>query len=262
MHPDTRDPATDAGGEPLDPLDEGYTPPPKQASLWEDFVDVFFSPSELFARRRDAQWWLPLIVLLAFSLLIFILLLNANERMMMASIEQSNPEALAEMGENARTFMLVFGAVGMFIMLPLMAFWTAFLLWGVGKLFDARPTFRQAMVISVYASFVFLVAQLAMGLLVTLQGTGSLDPVSDLSFGVLRFMSEPGEMSGAIVALLQRVDLFAVWQAVLWGIGLRAMLGASRGQAFGVAGVVWVLFALPQVVLGAIGGAVTASAGG
>ena len=36
--------------------------PPEKASLWEDFIEIFFAPSAVFARRRDGRFWLALIV--------------------------------------------------------------------------------------------------------------------------------------------------------------------------------------------------------
>src|SRR5262245_12379352 len=35
---------------------------PKKASRWEDFVDIFMSPSQLFRRRADDSWTMPILV--------------------------------------------------------------------------------------------------------------------------------------------------------------------------------------------------------
>ena len=34
----------------------------EKVGLWEDFVDIFYAPSEVFARRRAAGFWMPLLV--------------------------------------------------------------------------------------------------------------------------------------------------------------------------------------------------------
>ena len=36
-------------------------PPPEKAARWEDFVDIFVSPREVFARREDGRFVVPLI---------------------------------------------------------------------------------------------------------------------------------------------------------------------------------------------------------
>jgi len=249
------DALTPTEGETLDPLDESYTPPAEEASLWEDFVDVYFSPAQVFARRRDARWGKPMLALIGASLLLYVALIGPNSRIMMASIEQANPEAAAQLGQGRMsTIMMVFGGLAVPVMMLLTTAWAAVLLMGLGRLVDVRPSFRQAMVIATYAAFVFLLAQVAIGVMVILQGSGELNAVKDLSFGALRFVEDPMALPGAVLPLVQRVDLFAIWQAVLWGVGARAMLGASTGQAAGLAGLTWVLYALPQVALGALTG--------
>jgi hypothetical protein len=36
--------------------------PVDKASVWEDFIDIFFSPASVFRRREHGSWVLPLIV--------------------------------------------------------------------------------------------------------------------------------------------------------------------------------------------------------
>lgn len=258
MQTGTNEPSSAPRADGLRPPPDG-SPPPASVSLWEDFVDIIFSPGQVFERRRHSGWGRPLLALAGASVVLYLALLGPNTRVMLASIEQANPEAAAQMGQGGmRTVLLVFGGLTVPVMLILTTLWGAVLLFGLGRLLDVRPSFRQAMVISTYAYFVFLLAQLAMGVMVLLQGPGELDAVKDLSFGAVRFVADPAALPRTVLPLLQRLDVFAIWQAVLWGVGVRVMLGASRPQAAGLALLTWALFALPHLVLGALAGGAVA----
>src|SRR4051812_66684 len=53
-------------------------PTPSKASLWEDFVDIFYTPSSVFARRADGKFGLALRVLVAAATALFLLTKNAR----------------------------------------------------------------------------------------------------------------------------------------------------------------------------------------
>jgi hypothetical protein len=44
------------------------------------------------------------------------------------------------------------------------------------------------------------------------------------------------------------VDLFVIWQTILIGIGLSVVGKVSRGQAFGMAALIWLLGSMPYVI--------------
>ena len=37
-------------------------PSPEKAGLWEDFVDIFYAPSSVFARRSDGKFGMALLL--------------------------------------------------------------------------------------------------------------------------------------------------------------------------------------------------------
>ena len=43
---------------------EVVEPGPSKAGLWEDFVDIFYAPSSVFARRADGKFGLALLFLI------------------------------------------------------------------------------------------------------------------------------------------------------------------------------------------------------
>jgi hypothetical protein len=61
------------------------------------------------------------------------------------------------------------------------------------------------------------------------------------------------EMNKTLAAMLQRLDIFAIWQAALWAIGLSVIYRVSMARAGAIAAVVWVLFAIPGIIMGVLG---------
>jgi hypothetical protein len=72
------------------------------------------------------------------------------------------------------------------------------------------------------------------------------------SFGPLRFI-DATDMNAVVRALLQRLDIFAIWQTILWGIGIAVIYKASRAQAAITAAATWILFAIPGIIGAALG---------
>lgn len=229
------------------------------AARWEDFIDVFISPRELFERRANDRVWPPLLMLMGAGLLIYFIMLPVNRMVMEASMT-TTPESAEAMQRFGLIFQII-GSLVVPIILIITVLFAAFLLWAIGKMFSVEVPFRQAMLIATFASFVYLLAQLIAGGIILATGADTVDPVRDLSFGPLRFMGSM-ETPGTLVAVLRRMDVFAIWQAVLWGIGLMAMLGVEKGKALTMAFLVWVLYTVPGVIMGALNIGGRAAAGG
>ena len=56
-------------------------PAPSKAGLWEDFVDIFYAPSSVFARRADGKFGLPLLFLIVVAAVLVFLTKNAMQPM-------------------------------------------------------------------------------------------------------------------------------------------------------------------------------------
>jgi hypothetical protein len=226
------------------------TQPVEQAARWEDYVDVFFSPAELFHRRARDSVLPPLLTLLALAVAFYLLLLPANAMITRAAMA-SNRNA-GEISPNAMRLLQVAGAVIVPISYALFIAFTAALLWLVGRFAEIRTDFSRTMLIATYGGFILLLSQLVSGALVLLHGEAGLDPIRHLSLGVLRFTGDDG-IARALVPLLRRLDLFAVWQALLWAVGLRVIYRTTAFQAAVTAAITWLLFAVPGLIMAALG---------
>jgi hypothetical protein len=162
-----------------------------------------------------------------------------------------NPEAAQSMGQFEGIARIV-GAIAVPITYLVMIAFAAALLLVVGRLMDVKTRFSQTMLIATYSAFVLLLSQLIVGVLLMIHGEAGLDPVRDTSLGVLRFTGDDG-VAKTLVPLLRRLDLFTIWQAVLWGVGVHAIYRTSKVQAALTAGAAWLLFALPGLIAAALG---------
>jgi hypothetical protein len=229
------------------------TPPvPQKASRWEDYIDVFFSPTELFQRRSRDRLAPPLLTLLALSVVFYFVLLPANMMIMRASVA-SNPQAAQMMSGTMGTIAAIFGAISQPIVFLVFTTLTALLLWIVGRFADVRTEFSRAMLIATYSMFIFMLAQILALVLVMVMGQDSVNMARVNSFGPLRFIGDP-EMNKLALAFLSRVDLFAIWQAVIWAIGLRVTYNISMKRAGIIAAIVWFLMTVPSLLAFAAGG--------
>jgi hypothetical protein len=224
-------------------------PEQQTASRWEDYIDVYFSPFELFRRRAHDKVAPPLFTLLALGILFYLVMIPANRIVVRSTIP---PEQQAQMSEGMINMMSYFGIIGVPIMYLFMTTIAAALLWIGARMADIRADFSRTMLIATYASFVLLLSQILASVLVLIGGEAGFDIVRSMSFGVLRFIGST-DMDGILAAILQRLDIFAIWQAVLWAIGLSVIYKVSMAKAGIIAGVVWILFAVPGVIMAALG---------
>ena len=232
---------------------------PGRAGLWEDFVDIFYNPSAVFARRADGKFGMALLLLVVVGTVLFFLTKNAMSSIMDAEFARQgaaamkkNPNLTAEQMASGRgvfeTFAPIFFAIG----LTVSVFGTGLVLWLVGKLFDAKESATAAIMIATYSEvprLVQLLTNAAQGLIMSPE---RLNSINSVAFNLARFM-DPDHASAVMIALASRVDLFTIWVTVLLAIGLHVVGRIPKQQAAIAAAITWVVGALPAV-LGALRG--------
>jgi hypothetical protein len=234
-------------------------PAPEKAGLWEDFVDIFYTPSSVFARRSDGKFGMALLFLVVVGTVLFFLTKNATQPIMdaefarqSAKMLRENPNMSAEQMSQGRGFFEMFAPVFFAVGITLSIFGTGLVLWLVGKLFDAKESVTAAIMIATYAEvprLVQILTNAAQGLVMSPEKLNSMNAVG---FNLARFM-DPDHASAVMIALASRVDLFTIWVTVLLAIGLHVVGKIPKQQAAIAAGITWVVGALPAV-LGALKG--------
>lgn len=233
---------------------------PEPAGLWEDFVDIFYAPSTVFARRSEGKFGKALLFLVLVGTVLVFLTKNATQPIMDAEFSRQsaeamrqNPNVTAEQLSSMRGFFDMFAPVVFAVFLTLSIFATGVVLWLVGKLFDAKESGVAAIMIATYSEvprLVQILTNAAQGLLMSPESLNSMNAVG---FNLARFM-DPDSASKVLIALASRVDLFTIWVTVLLAIGLHVLGKIPKQQAYIAAGITWLAGALPALIGALIGG--------
>lgn len=243
------------------PSEPGYEAPPpapatpEKASLLDDFMDIFYAPSSVFARRENASFWVPLLIVSVLLGLAFFANRDLMEPIMEAEMQRSmaasGQQLTPEQMEAARRFTTGIGSVTAFLFPPIAILMIGVVVWGVGKFFDARQTLNAALVVAAFS----YVPRVVEGIVNRVQGLvvdpSTLDHRYSLSLGPGRFL-DPDTASPVLLGLVGRLDVFTLWVTVLIAIGLAVTGKISRGKAAIAAAIVWLIGALPTIA-GALG---------
>lgn len=242
-----------------DDLGTSAAPPAsaKPASLWEDFIDIFVSPSEVFERRRDSGFFVPLLVFTILTLAIALLgrsvmqpIFDSEFARGTAAAMRKNPQITAEQMAGPRAFMEKLAPV----MIGLGAFFgpliVGVVLWVVGKFVQARENIGAACMIATYAFFPRILDSLLRVVQGFMMDPSQLNGQYRVTVSAAHFL-DPDTASPVLVALLGRIDLFTIWVTVLLAIGLSVVARIPRSRATIAAVGVFVLGSLPAI-LGAL----------
>jgi hypothetical protein len=225
--------------------------PASTASKWEDFIDVFYAPSAVFARRSASGFFIPMLVVTLLVGALYVLNSGVWSQVMEAEMARAMAKQARtltpEQMQTVRSFALVMGKVGAFIFVPVGIFLTGLALWVCGKLFDSTQTLGQAVMV---ASYAFL-PRVVEGVVTSVQGL-LLDPSTftgrwRISLGVGRFL-DPDSTSPALLALVGRIDVFTIWVTILLAIGLAVTGKIPRAKAAIAGVIVWFLGAVPLLL--------------
>jgi len=224
---------------------------PQSVSLWEDYVDIFYAPSQVFARRESGNFWIPLLVVTV----LFGLLWLASARVLgpvfdaewdrqLRRMMERNPQTPVEQLEAGRAMVQRFQALSVLFIVPVTIFLVGFVLWGVGKIFEAQQTVRSALVVAAFAYMPRVVERALVMVEGIFRDVSAIDGQNRLTWGVGRFL-DPDTIAPTLLAVLMRIDLFTIWVTVLLAIGL-AVTGKIGRQRAAIAGVLmWLIGAIP-----------------
>jgi hypothetical protein len=226
--------------------------PPKQekASILDDVMDIIYAPSAVFARRENASFWIPMLIVTVLTGAIFIanrdLIEPIMEAEMTRAMAKSSQQLTPEQMEGMRKMGGVFGAVGAFVFTPVMLLALGIVIWIVGKFVDAKQTMNAAIIVAVFSYFPRIIEGIVNRVQSMLIDTSTINSRYSLSLGVGRFL-DPDTTSPILLALVGRIDLFTIWVTVLIAIGIAVTGKISRGRAAIAAVAVWLIGALPTI---------------
>ncbi len=242
------------------PEDIGTTAPPastKPASLWEDFIDIFVSPSEVFERRRASGFVAPLLVFAVLTVVLSVVGHNAMQPILdseftrgFAAAAKKNPQVTQEQMSSARAISEKFTPVIIGVSALIMPLLIGVILWLAGKMVDAKEDVGAACMIAAYAFIPRILDTLLRIVQAFVLDPSALNGQYRVALSPARFL-DPDTASPVVIALLGRIDLFTIWVTVLLAIGLAVVARIPRSRAAIAAVVVWVIGTLPAL-LGAL----------
>jgi hypothetical protein len=224
-----------------EPTTQAESPTPPQiasAALWEDFIDIFYAPRSVFARRENGSPWPAFIVVTVLFIIISLATFNAlspaieNE---MRTQMAKNPKMTEDMVNSAVGMSMKlarFGSVFAPILLLIVSLWY----WLIGYPFsNVQRTMRSAMMVVGYSYIIKCVSAIVGGLQALMIDPVKMTSPYVVSASAARFVDRAAT-SPVLFALLTKIDIFDFWYITLLAIGLTVIGKSSRTQAilFGV----------------------------
>jgi hypothetical protein len=227
--------------------DSPTAPAASGSSRWEDILDVFIAPAELFRRRRDGKFGHGLLALVLLVAIVYFATRSAIQPIMDAEFQRgmaANPNLTPEQMETGRRIASSFAPVFVLVGLPISIFIIGAVVWLAARVVGARLSYPQSATIATFAYFPKVVESISGGVQALLMDESKLTSRFSVSLGIGRFL-DPGQTNAVLLALLGRMDLFTLWVTALVALGLKQMTGITTGKAVAGAGLVWLIGALP-----------------
>ncbi len=232
-------------------------PPPKPAaggfwSTWEDAMDIFYSPTEVFERRRDGRYGLAMLIVIGLSIAIYYLSAQVSDaigdiefaKAMAAQVkagQQLTPKQLAD----GRAFAEKIKGLLIYvlpILVALGAWVSGLVIMVLGNLMGAKLTFAKATTVGVLSSFPQLLANAALGAQGLILDPATITSKYTFATSVARFL--PDDTSAIVLKLAAIADPFALWSAFLLGLGAYIVGRMEKEKAAVLAVVHTIAFAL------------------
>ena len=220
-----------------------------------DLIEIYYAPTQVFARRADGgEFALPLAVLPFAVLLGFYATAGAMQPVfdaewarMLPRMMERMPQATPEQFQAMKGMGAKWGGVGMFFIVglvgPLLA---GLVLWMAARITGIAVGFGHAVMITTFSFYPMIVELLVNAAQAVVLPDGAITSRYSISLGPARFLDPSA--SSMVLAILGHIDLFTIWTAVLMAIGLKVVARASTAQAAVAAAAVWLVGLLPGVI--------------
>lgn len=231
---------------------ETPTPAPAPASLAEDFIDIWFTPSTVFARRVNGGAWGPFLITTILLCALFFAAMGSMQGIFDAEFAKALAEARAQNpamtdAQAAQMQGIMEGSLkyGGLVAMPMIIGGLGLVVWLLAKILGGTLSFGGGIMV---ASFAYLPK--ALDLLVFLAQSFVLNGPATSKFqysvGVGRLLDP--NMNQGVYNLLGRVDLFTIWVTVLITLGLMHTAKVERTKAIAAGVGLWVLGGLPALL--------------
>jgi len=225
------------------------------SSIIEDMIDIFGSPSAVFARRAGRSAMAPFLTVLA----LFLALMFVNQGVMSNIMEsqQATKTAAALKGKSltadqleqvsaSQKTMAKFAFVAIAVVMPVTILLFALVAWLVGKPFGSTMSYGTALMVVSFAGLPRVIEQVLLSVQGMMLDTSVLTDPSQVTLGLARFLDHT-TTSAAVMALAGRVDPIVLWGTFLLAAGYANAGKMERNKAWAAAATVWALGAVPML---------------
>jgi hypothetical protein len=244
---------------------------PSDPSPLATLVGVIIRPRSTFTRMREAvrgHWWLVFVLALVALVLVIVATIpiqaEATEAAIAAQQEQlgelsAEQQAQIEQTQAIFSSAAMLGAIGTLsgvIGLVINYAVRAGLLFLMGQLLGGQASFKQVWRMAVWTSLPGVISSFISGITIIISGNLPVAGLANVFTG-----TETGEVSPVLLAVLGRIDIFAIWSVVLIAVGMIATTRISRGKGILAAVIYWLLGVGWAAAGAAIGLALTSAFG-
>ena len=218
----------------------------KPAPLWEDFIDIFHAPSEVYERRRNANPWPMILIVTVLLTAITVLTFNSlspvyetEMREMMAKQMASNPQMTQDAVDKGIGFQMVFRRwSGLFF--PIGILLIGLLVWLLGRICGAKElTYTRALVVVAWGSIFGVLGALLLGVQGLVMDVSTITSSDKLGLSVARFMDK-STTSPFVYGALKMIDILQIWGLIVMGIGVRVVGRGTKNTTIAFV-LVWLL---------------------
>jgi len=212
-----------------------------------DLFTMLYDPQAVFARVKEKpRFWGPFLGLVVMQVAIAALMLPYTRAVMQAMAQARGA------GAPPPSWAAMIGVIGAPIGLALSLLVAAAILWMLVSILVGEGSFRHLLSVAAYAAITGILLGVA-SLAVLMLGGGRVETMADLRPGFGLDLLAP-ESTGFVKTLLWMVNPFTLWGLVLTGFGIAGTHNASKGTAFTIATIAFVINALIGAAFAAIGG--------
>jgi len=220
------------------------SPTPAKSGIWEDFIDIFYQPSQVFDRRRDGKFGLALLALVILSGVLFLALKNGLAPIMDAEMAKAaaamaakNPQITPDQIAAQQAMMEKFAVIGYVLFMPIGIVIAAVLVWLISKFVGASLAFAASMMIATYSQFPRVAEMIVNAIQGLVLAPESITSRYSVQIGPARFFDP--HANPVLLTVLGGLDLFTIWVTVLIAIGIKVVARVEMSKAALAAVIVW-----------------------
>jgi hypothetical protein len=204
-----------------------------------DLLKVVYEPGAVFERLREKpSFWRPFLAICVVQLVLGVLQLPYTKAAMAAQFAQMPARAGGGAPDPSKfaTIGLLFVPIGLLLLFLI----SAALLWMLVSVFAGDAKFATLLSVATYVGITFVLLSVAGLATLMLKGVQGITSPADLqpALGLDLLVPEAGRFT---TALLKAFNPFSIWGVILTAIGVQTTHRTSKGTAYTVAAVVFVI---------------------